>query len=564
MARNNIVIIGVIFILLFFIFTFGFSIFLENPTELEPVSAEHINEMYAALTPLSYLISDEMNGACSAVWNTARELDGVQFDDSVVQLALLKLKRDIPFSFEAGLFDTNNILVVSTADLGETMDIGSKATSQYTEEDFQAAGSQCIISDYSPLLNGDTGFTFTTAVYDAEGNYNGTLRVAIDTGYLFSGFNEYLRTEYGYTLWVTQDDGLVIYDKDTNEIGRNLITNELYQIPSLQTAVKNMLQEPTGTSSYLFYDNTWVNLAQTNTVWTTVYPGYGMEWRMVLSDYVPLTTPQESTLTTTPEEVKAFVENAYVYAETVGREQALAEFNDPQGDFIDGELYIFAYDMDGEALALPYQPGLIGENRWFIEDAYGVKGLQRIIARAEQGGGYVLYLYPNPIHDYAQEYKLVYVMQVDDSWLIGAGIYMQDSPLSQSRYIYWEERQDLTYQVRNLQYLAAAEGVPQVVEMVKDQTSEVQIDGLYPFVLTENGTVLAYALKPYLEGTDQLGVTNSFGMSITREIISLAQAGGGVMYCILEIPDLYEEQDVLIYVEPADATTYVGSLMTIG
>jgi len=557
--------IGIICILLFFIFTSGYISSAENPSELEPVPAEQISDMDAALYPLTYLITKEMDQACCLVRNTARELDGVSVDDPAVDLALLKLRRDIPFSFEAVLFDINDTLVASTEDLGKSMEIGvGKATNHYTEEDFKAAGSQCIVSGYSTLLHGDNGVTITTAVYDREGNYNGTLRVGIDTWYLFSGPSEYLRNEYGYTLWVSQDNGLQIYDQDTEEIGLNMLTDSLYQTDSLRNAARSVTENPSGNASYFFYDASWVNLVQTNVVWNTVYPGYGMQWRMVLSDNVPEKIINPDTITPTTEELKAFVEKAYVYAQKVGKEQALAAFNDPNGEFIDGELYIFAYGMDGEVLSLPHQPGLVGKNRWFMEDPNGVKLLQRVIARAQQGGGYVCYLYPNPDHNYAQEYKLSYVIPVDDSWFIGSGIYIQDNPLSQAQYIKWTEREELTYQVRNMQYLARIEGISSVVDLIKDPKSELQIEGLYPFALTENGTVLANLLKPSMAGTNQLGITNSFGMSITREIISLAQAGGGVMYGLVEIPPTNEEEHVMIYVEPADASTYVGSLIILG
>ena len=568
MARNKFMVIGsmgIITILLILIITSGCVDLTKNTDELEPVSAEYIDSMYTALYPSIYIISDKMTGADSSVWNTARDLDGVPFDDPSVELALFKLKRDIPVSFEAGLFDINETLIASTDEIGKCMENGfSKATYHYTEEDFKAAGSQCIVSGWSTLCTGEQGVTISTAVYDAEGQYNGTLRVGIDTWFLFSGINEYLRNTYGLTFWVIQDDGLVIYDKDVNEVDRYMLTDDLYQIPSLQTAVKTIIKEPSGNTSYLFYDSTWVDLIQVNTAWDTVYPGYGMEWRVVLSDNQPMKIVQESTTTPSAEELKAFVEKAYVYTQRVDKENALTAFNDPNGEFIDGELYIFAYGMDGEILALPYQPGLIGENRWFYEDPNGVRIIQRMIARAQQGGGYVRYLYPNPAHNYAEEYKLSYVMMVDDSWLIGAGVYLQDNPLSQTEYIDLAEHELLTYQVRDLQYLAKAKGISQVVEKIKDPESGLQIDGLYPFAVTENGTTLAETLNPEMAGTNQLGMKNSFGMSIARDVISLAQAGGGVMYSLVEIPDLHEERDVLIYVEPVDAATYVGSMMILG
>ncbi|HJJ51240.1 MAG TPA: cache domain-containing protein [Methanocorpusculum sp.] len=565
MKKRYIVSISIIsIILLILICTTGFTIFTANAIEPEPVSAEHISDMEEALSPMIYQINKEMDTASSALWNTARELDGVPIDDPAVILALFKLKRDIPFSFETGVFDTDNILILSTEDLGASMELGiGKATSHYTEEDFKASGSQCIVSNYSNMPFGDNGVTITTAVYDAEGNYNGTLRVGIDTWYLFSGLNEFLRNTYGYTVWVAQDNGLVIFDKDTEEIGRNLITDEIYQIGSLKNAVKSILEKPSGNASYLFYDSTWIDLVQTNTVWNSVYPGYGMEWRIVLTDNVPKRTINTSKITPTPEELKAFVENAYVYASKNGKERALAEFNDPHGEFIDGELYIFAYGMDGETLALPFQPGLIGVNRWFMEDTNGVKIMQRGIIRAEQGGGYVCYLYPNPDHNYAQEFKQSYVMKVDDQWFIGAGVYVMDNPLSQTPYVDLKARDNLRYQVRNMQYLAKSEGISSVVEMVNDPASELHIEGLYPCVIKENGTVLAYLLKPEMAGTDQLGVNNSLGMSVTREILSSAKAGGGMMYFLIETPSENKEKHVLLYVEPTNTTTYVGSLIIL-
>ena len=557
--------IGVIGILLLLIFTSGCIISAQNTTQLEPVPAEQINSMDAALYPLTYLIAKDMEQACCLVGKTARELDGVPTDDPAVELTLLKLRRDIPFSFEAGLFDKNDTLIASTEDRGKTMEIGvGKATHHYTEEELKAAGPACIVSGYSTLFHGDKGFTFTTAVYDAQGNYNGTLRVGIDTWSLFSGINQFLRNEYGYTLWVTQNDGVVIYDQDTTEIGRNLITDELYHTNSLQDTVQTICEDQSGNASYLFYDATWVDLGQINVVWDTVYPGYGMEWRIVLTDNVPAKTETETTATPTTEELKSFVEKAYVYAQTHTKEEALHAFNDQNGEFIDGELYIFAYDMDGEILALPYQPGLIGSNRWLMEDSSGVKILQRMIARAQQGGGYVNYMTANPDHQYAQEFKLSYVMPVDDTWFIGAGIYLQENPLSQDQYLSWTEHEDMTYQVRNMQYLAKKEGIESVIEMIKDPDSELQIEGLYPFAVTENGTDLADALKPELEGTNQLGMTNSLGMSIAREVISLAQAGGGWMYGLWGIPPENEEEYVLIYVEPIDVSVYVASLIILG
>ncbi len=560
---RHIFLLMIISIAMLLIFTSGCITTADTSPRMDPVPAGYYDEMDTHLQPVISTISGEMKNVTSAVWNTARELDGLSPDDPAADIALLKLRRDVPFSFEAVMFDKNETLIASSIDIDKTGLINSgKATYHYTEEELEAAGQECIVSGYGPLLYDDTGVTVTTAIYDAEGNYNGTLRVGLNTGYLFSGITEALRNEYGYTLWVTQTDGLVIFDQDSIEIGRNLVTDSIYQIPSLQNMVKNALGNESGNNSYIFYDETWMNLVQTNTVWDTVSPGYGTEWRIVLSDNVAENS-DEKQMTTTPGEMKNFVQKAYIYTMTEGKEAALAEFNNPNGEFIDGELYIFAYDMNGTILALPYQPGLVGENRWSIEDSSGVKIVQRGVARAEQGGGYVLYLYPNPTDGYAQEFKLSYVMAVDNDWFIGAGMYIYDDSFTQTKYINWQEKKDLIRQVRNMQYLSKTESISAVIEMIEDGDSDVQEERLYPFAFTENGTILAASLDPLMSGTNNLGFTNSYDMSVVREMISLAQDGGGLMHSLIWDPITQKENNVLIYIEPADSTIYFGSILII-
>lgn len=94
--------------------------------------------------------------------------------------------------------------------------------------------------------------------------------------------------------------------------------------------------------------------------------------------------------------LQAFVEKAYEYAQEHGREAALREFNNQTGPFVEGQLYIFAYDTKGNTLALPFQPQLLGTNRWDATDANGTLFIQEIVKTAQSGGGFVHYLYPDP------------------------------------------------------------------------------------------------------------------------------------------------------------------------
>jgi signal transduction histidine kinase len=126
----------------------------------------------------------------------------------------------------------------------------------------------------------------------------------------------------------------------------------------------------------------------------------------------------------TKEEVVSFVNKALEYAKVNGKEKALAEFTDQNGEFAQGELYIYAYDYSGTVLAHGGNPSLVGQNLYNMEDANGVKVIQELINLARQGGGWLSYLWDNPTTQ-KNEPKLGYAVAVDDTWWLGSGTYPQ-------------------------------------------------------------------------------------------------------------------------------------------
>jgi len=141
-----------------------------------------------------------------------------------------------------------------------------------------------------------------------------------------------------------------------------------------------------------------------------------------------LTTPEQNnslppTQYTSNETLVAFVESAVVYVKEHGKEAALAEFNDPNGSFIQGELYIYAYDFNGTTLAHPIDPEKVGVNR--LNETEGGVGmfLVEMNAAIRDGENFHRIAYINPTHDRRLESKLAYGVQVDDDWWLGSGIY---------------------------------------------------------------------------------------------------------------------------------------------
>jgi two-component system, NarL family, sensor kinase len=88
--------------------------------------------------------------------------------------------------------------------------------------------------------------------------------------------------------------------------------------------------------------------------------------------------------------------------------------------------YFFVYDLTGNNLMHPRQPALVGQNLWNLKDPNGSPTIQRLIAQARAGGGYVRYLWQKPSTGKMAP-KLGYVIMLDKwGWMLGTGIYLDD------------------------------------------------------------------------------------------------------------------------------------------
>jgi polar amino acid transport system substrate-binding protein len=129
--------------------------------------------------------------------------------------------------------------------------------------------------------------------------------------------------------------------------------------------------------------------------------------------------------------LREFIAGAKTFATENGRNIAAAEFNNRSGRFIRGDLYIFAYDYNGTVLAWPYRPDQIGVNRHNETDPVGTHHIQAMIAAARNGSGMVDYYSVNPRTN-RTDLKISFVTDVDGSWFIGAGRYVEPGNITLS------------------------------------------------------------------------------------------------------------------------------------
>jgi cytochrome c len=129
-----------------------------------------------------------------------------------------------------------------------------------------------------------------------------------------------------------------------------------------------------------------------------------------------------------PDEVQALVERAAAHFQQYGREQALADFNRPDGGFVIDELYVFCSDSAGIQVANGGNPKLVGKNLFALRDANGTLATLEIYRLGQtKGHGWYEYLWPNAATGHIQR-KVSYALRMDDHTVCASGYYKPDEP----------------------------------------------------------------------------------------------------------------------------------------
>jgi cytochrome c len=114
----------------------------------------------------------------------------------------------------------------------------------------------------------------------------------------------------------------------------------------------------------------------------------------------------------TPDEAKALAERAAAHMREVGPQQAIADFNDPNGGYDEGSLFVVTYDQQRKVVSSIGVRAYLGRDaRRFVDDD-GKEFGKAIIAMAEtHGTGWVDYRMTNPA-TMKIELKSSYVVEV--------------------------------------------------------------------------------------------------------------------------------------------------------
>ena len=252
----------------------------------------------------------------------------------------------------------------------------------------------------------------------------------------------------------------------------------------------------------------------------------------------------------TPLAIKNYVDNAALFALQQGKPAALAAFNNRTGPFVTGDVYVYALDYSGRALALPFQPEEVGTDFLNRTDGEGKPFTAVEIQLVKNGGGYLLYRYPHPGNSSADRLKISYVRPVDETYWIGAGIYTSEERLVDPVLRQFVDEAK-TYAMTNGRMKSAA--------AFNDPNGSFIRNDLYIFAYDYNGTVLAWPYRHDQVGQNRRDVTDPVGAYHIRSMIDAARNGSGMVDYYSVNPRTNRTDLKISYIADVDGTWFIGA-----
>ncbi|HSD61417.1 MAG TPA: cache domain-containing protein [Burkholderiales bacterium] len=227
------------------------------------------------------------------------------------------------------------------------------------------------------------------------------------------------------------------------------------------------------------------------------------------------TTPAWSGGHSTPQQAKALFEEAVAYMQANGPEKSFDAFNNPRGKFVQGDLYVFALDLQGNYFASGANPGLAGFNVRETRDAAGNPLFKDMIELARtKGEGTVSYVWLDRL-DNRLDHKTSYIKRIGD-YLIGVGYYTPRASPEQARAL-------LDRAVAYMQ----KEGAQKAFSAFSGRSAGFAQDDLYVFVIDMDGTFHATGNNPQaVVGLNVRDTRDAAGNPLFQEMITMAKSRG--------------------------------------
>ncbi|QSZ66347.1 hypothetical protein RJ40_01955 [Methanofollis aquaemaris] len=139
-----------------------------------------------------------------------------------------------------------------------------------------------VMSDLFPLAEGGYAATIECPVFSPDEELIGMVSISFLPDRLVGEHAESAINGTPYAVMAAQAGGLVLYDADPEEIGKETLNESMYaDFPEILETARSFSGNWSGHATYSFYDTGFEGIVRKEAYWTTVGL-HGTEWRLVV------------------------------------------------------------------------------------------------------------------------------------------------------------------------------------------------------------------------------------------------------------------------------------------
>jgi polar amino acid transport system substrate-binding protein len=254
-------------------------------------AAESSTDMLFTLLQIQADVQGSLNDLDLDVANASQNLSTTGLEGAAASEVLQSLLETNSNLVEAVTFSKEGRIIEAECK-GCEGGVGADVSGQ-EHIDYVLMNKMPTFSDEFRLVEGYNGTALAYPVFSPQGEFLGGISTIIKPDKFLNslvaprlGFNESTRSNItNYSFWMLTPGGLIGYDRDSSQIGRNLFEDPLYRpYPGLLDLGHIIVAERAGHGFYSF-QVTQANksVVTKESYWTTVAL-HGREWRLVITN----------------------------------------------------------------------------------------------------------------------------------------------------------------------------------------------------------------------------------------------------------------------------------------
>lgn len=239
------------------------------------------DDLQKLLSQLQSEVMRSLKKLDSDLMQSAKALAGEDLSGDAARGVLRKLYAENPYIIDCETVSPEGIMVAVEPPehrASEGSDISAQA---HMVRLFKT--HEPVLSDSFRSVEGPQAAVIHHPVFASDQRFMGSVSALFAPEYLLSGIIGPVSSSLPVDIFLMQTDGLIIYDVDAPQIGRNLFTDALYQpFPELVALGGKIASTPEGEGVYSFYLKEGKIPVKKTAFWRTV-DLHGTGWRLAVA-----------------------------------------------------------------------------------------------------------------------------------------------------------------------------------------------------------------------------------------------------------------------------------------